>query len=169
MCGRVRRCTRRSCATSSSGQDSSRRAAKKAPLTPTTSRVAETRSGGGWSRPKRLMPASSPDETLAAQKGCAQAPQPKRDDKGCASGLSPHALLFATRSPVRKEKITQIRKINSCRSHQWSRDAWVWSVDDRYRRGRRRIRKHVLRNRCPSASIRLISTGVQVSPAGSVK
>lgn len=59
-------------------------------------------------------------ESSRPQKGCAQAPQPRRDDKGCAAGLSPHALLFATRSPMRKEKITQIRKVNSCRSHQWS-------------------------------------------------
>jgi hypothetical protein len=34
----------------------------------------------------------------------AQAPQMRSDDKGCAAGLSPLALLFATRSPVRALK-----------------------------------------------------------------
>jgi len=35
------------------------------------------------------------------------------------------------------------------RPDHWFRDAWVWSVDDRYRRGRRRIRKHVRETACP--------------------
>jgi hypothetical protein len=35
------------------------------------------------------------------------------------------ALLFAARSPVRERKIAQIQQENTCRSHQWSRDAWA--------------------------------------------
>ena len=35
---------------------------------------------------------------------------PRGDDEGCAAGLAPPALLFATRSPVRGRKITQIQQ-----------------------------------------------------------
>ena len=62
-----------------------------------------------------------------------QAPQMRRDDEGCAAGLSPRALLFAARSPARERKIARIRQESICRSHPWSRDAWAWSTDDRYR------------------------------------
>ena len=40
----------------------------------------------------------------------ARAPQPRGDDEGCAAGLAPRALLFATRSPVRGRKITRSSK-----------------------------------------------------------
>ena len=67
--------------------------------------------------------------------------QPRGDDEGCAAGPAPRALLFATRSPVRERKITQIQQKNTCRSHQWSTDAWTLSAGDRCRSGRRRIRR----------------------------
>ena len=35
-------------------------------------------------------------------------PQTRRDDKGCATGLSPHTLLFATRSSVRNRTIARM-------------------------------------------------------------
>ena len=38
------------------------------------------------------------------------APQTRCDDEDCAAELPPHALLFATWSPVRQERITQIRE-----------------------------------------------------------
>ncbi len=40
----------------------------------------------------------------------ARAPQPRGGDEGCAAGPAPRALLFATRSPVRERKITQIQQ-----------------------------------------------------------
>ena len=120
--GRARRCTPRSCAISSSRPGTRRRAARRAPLTPTTSRATATRSGAGSSRPRRPTPASSPAGTRAGRSGCARAPQPRSDDEGCAAGLPPHALLFATRSPVRERSIPQIAAKSACRSHQSSRD-----------------------------------------------
>ena len=35
---------------------------------------------------------------------CAQAPQMRGDNEGCAAGLAPRALLFASPSPARKIK-----------------------------------------------------------------
>jgi hypothetical protein len=40
--------------------------------------------------------------------------------KAAAAGLAAHALLFATRSPMRERKIAQIPKENTCRSHQYT-------------------------------------------------
>lgn len=40
--------------------------------------------------------------------------------KGCSAGLPPLILLFATRSPMRNRRISQIRSKSSCRSHKWS-------------------------------------------------
>jgi hypothetical protein len=96
------------------------------------------------------------------------------DNEGCAAGLAPRALLFASRSPVRERKIAQILQKNTCRSHQWSRDVWALSADGRCRFGRKRIRRHgrgkawAWKSR-RSAIIRLISAGDQVWPAGPVK
>ena len=94
-------------------------AARRVQPTPTTSRATAKRSGAGSSRPRRLMPASSPAGTREGRRRRARAPQVRSDDRGCAAGLSPQALLFATRSPVRNEKIAQIHAKSSCRSHQW--------------------------------------------------
>jgi hypothetical protein len=52
----------------------------------------------------------------AGRNGRARAPQMRRDDEGCAAGLSPHALLFAARSPMRGTKIAQIWQKATCRS-----------------------------------------------------
>jgi hypothetical protein len=68
------------------------------------------------------MPASSPAGTREGRRRHARAPQARCDDRGCAAGLTPQALLFATRSPVRNSSIAQISTITSCRSHQLSTD-----------------------------------------------
>ena len=57
------------------------------------------------------MPASSragPHEDPRQHQRRARAPQMRNDDKGCAARISPHTLLFAARSLVRKRKISQI-------------------------------------------------------------
>ena len=108
-------------------------AAKEAQLTLTISRAIAIRSAGGSSKPRRRTRASSPVGIRVVQSRRARAPQPRGDDEGCAAGLAPRALLFATRSPVRGRKITQIQQKTTCRSHQSSRDAWAWSAGDRYR------------------------------------
>src|SRR5271165_4088065 len=73
-------------------------------------RATATRSADGSSKPKRLTPASSLVGIRVVPSRCAQAPQPRCDDEGCAAGLAPHALLFAARSPMRERKITQIQQ-----------------------------------------------------------
>jgi transposase len=78
--------------------------------------------------------------TRVVPSGCAQAPQPRCDDEGCAAGLAPHALLFAARSPMRERKITQIQQENTCRSHQWSAGSWPWFGCGRCSRLRDRAR-----------------------------
>lgn len=90
--------------------------------------VAYSRFVAGWNPrgPKRVR-------TGAATEG---------DDRGCAAGLPPHALLFATRSPARERRISQIGIESSCRSHQSSKDVSAWWCGGRYRPGRRRIRRH---------------------------
>ena len=58
-------------------------------------------------RPRRRTLASWPAGTRegpSQHPRRAQAPQMRSDGKGCAAGLSPLALLFATRSPVRAFK-----------------------------------------------------------------
>ena len=70
-----------------------------------------------------LMPASSRAGTREVRRRRARMPQVRGDDRGCAAGLSPQTLLFATRSSVRNVKIAQIHPKGSCRSHQWS---WAW-------------------------------------------
>jgi hypothetical protein len=83
--------------------------AKKARLMPTISRaIADQGSAGGSSKPRPPTPASWPVGIPAGRNGRARAPQMRRDDEGCAAGLSPHALLLAARSPVRGTKIAQI-------------------------------------------------------------
>ena len=106
---------------------------------PTTSRAIAIRSGDGSSRLRRPTPGSSPVGIQGGPRGCTQAPQLRGDDEGCAAGLSPHALLFAARSPVRGRKIPRIRQESTYQSHQWSKGAWAVSGDDRRRSERRRI------------------------------
>jgi transposase len=96
--------------------------------------------------------ASLPAGTRVAPSGRAQAPQMRSDNEGCAAGLAPHALLFAARSPVRQRKIAQILPESTCRSHQWSRDAWAWSAGDRRRSGRRRLRRRARGRACVGRS-----------------
>src|SRR6202161_2101796 len=93
-------------------------AAKEAQLTLTISRAIAIRSAGESSKPRRRTRASSPVGIRVVQSRRARAPQPRGDDEGYAAGLAPRALLFATRSPVRGRKITQIHQKNTCRSHQ---------------------------------------------------
>ena len=87
-----------------------RRAARRGRPTPTISRAIAIRSGDGSSRPRRPTRASWPVGIRVGRSRRARAPQPRSDDKGCAAGLAPHALLFATRSPVRDRRIPQIPK-----------------------------------------------------------
>src|SRR4029077_8154641 len=66
----------------------------------------------------------------------ARAPQRRSDDKGCAAGLAPRALLFATRSPVRHSSLARIAEKSACRSHQWFAGSWSWCGCDRRPRPR---------------------------------
>src|SRR3974390_54759 len=77
---------------------------------PTTSRAIAIRKGGGSSKPRRLMRASSPAGIRVDPSRRARAPQMRGDNEGCAAGLAPRALFFAARSPVRERKIASIPK-----------------------------------------------------------
>src|SRR5262249_54428103 len=57
--------------------------------------------------------------------GCARAPQRRSVNEGSAAGLAPRVPLFATRSPMRLRRVSQIGEEISCRLHQWSKDAWA--------------------------------------------
>jgi len=93
------------------------------PRTPKTSKAIGKKSAAGSSRPKAPMLASLPAGTREVRRRRARMPQMRCDDKGCAAGHSPQIPLFATRSPMRNGRISQIHRKSSCRSHQWSRDA----------------------------------------------
>jgi hypothetical protein len=95
---RVQRYMPGNCAISNSRPGINRRAGGRGRPMPTISAVIASRSGASSSRPRQRIPASSPagtHEDPSQQPRRAQAPH----GKGCAAGLSPLALLFATRSP----------------------------------------------------------------------
>src|SRR6516162_1596883 len=68
------------------------------------SRAIAIRSGGGSNKPRPPTPASSPDGIRGVLRGRARAPQMRGGNEGCAAELSPHALHFASQSPVREIK-----------------------------------------------------------------
>jgi hypothetical protein len=68
-----------------------------------TSRAAGSRSEASSNRPRQLTLISSQAGCRAGPSRCqkhARAPQARNDGKGCAARISPHTLLFATRSLV---------------------------------------------------------------------
>ena len=79
----------------------------------------------GSSRPRWPI-AGSPRAGPGEDGGCPRAPQTRSDHEGCAAGLAPHALLFATRSPVGSRKIARHHAKRAVQSHPWSRDDWAW-------------------------------------------
>ena len=140
-----------------------RRAARKGPPTPTTSRATGRRSGAGSSRPRRPMPASSPAGTLARTRRCARAPQPRSDDKGCAAGLhltpcsSPRGHPCATRGYCRSLQKALVDHTGS-RMVGWGGMIGIVAQADR---------KECARKISLCSSIALISATLQLPPLGS--
>jgi hypothetical protein len=106
--------------------------AKKVRLMPTISRVVAIRSAGGSSKLRPPTPASWPVGIPAGPNRRARAPQMRCDDEGCAAELAPHALLFASRSPVREIKYSGSGKKALVDHISRPGMAWAWSADDRY-------------------------------------
>src|SRR5499427_6216658 len=138
--GHVRRCTPGSCVISSSKPVTERPADRKEPRTPTISKAIATRNDAGSSRPKRPIPVLWQAGTQGGRRR-ARAPQRRSDNRGCAAGLSPHALLFATRSSVRDSRLAR----SKARRYPSVAPCSGWSRPSRLRRWAAASLDHPLR------------------------
>ena len=73
---------------------------------------------------------------------CARPPQRRSADEGCAAGLSPQIQLFAARSPMRPQNISEPARKISCRLAGF----WFSCGNDRCPRRRDRARIHGARD-----------------------